>query len=139
MITTSDEKESNQRLLLNYGHTFGQALEGYFGINQKFLTHGEAVSLGIIAAGKLADQKYNLNTLKTNKLLLKDFKLPTKFSDLKIKRKINVNYLIKNLNNDKKRTINGIRFIISKKKGTGKIIYEKDKTLVKKSFMSIIS
>ena len=139
LITTSDEKESNQRLLLNYGHTFGQALEGYFGINQKFLTHGEAVSLGIIAASKLADQKYNLNTLKTNKLLLKDFKLPTKFSDLKIKRKINVNYLIKNLNNDKKRTINGIRFIISKKKGTGKIIYEKDKTLVKKSFMSIIS
>ena len=73
LITSSDEKESNQRLLLNYGHTFGQALEGYFGINQKFLTHGEAVSLGIIAASKLADQKYNLNTVKTNKYLLKKF------------------------------------------------------------------
>ena len=138
LITTSDEKESNQRLLLNYGHTFGQALEGYFGINQKFLTHGEAVSLGIIAASKLADQKYNLNTVKTNKDLLKNFKLPTNFSDLKIKKKININNLIKNLNNDKKRTIHGIRFIISKKKGNGQIIYEKNKNLIKQSFKTIL-
>ena len=137
LITTSDEKESNQRLLLNYGHTFGQALEGYFGINQKFLTHGEAVSLGIVVASKLVDQKYNLNTVKTNKLLLKNFNLPTNFSDLKIKKKINVNSLIKNLNNDKKRTIHGMRFIISKKKGTGQIIYEKDKNLIKQCFKSI--
>ncbi len=138
LITSSDEKESNQRLLLNYGHTFGQALEGYFGINQKFLTHGEAVSLGIIVASKLADQKYNLNTVKTNKQLLKNFKLPTNFSDLKIKKKINVNDLFKNLNNDKKRTIHGIRFIISKKKGTGQIIYEKNKDLIRQSFKTIL-
>ncbi len=139
LITSSDEKESNQRLLLNYGHTFGQALEGYFGINQKFLTHGEAVSLGIIAASKLVDKKYKLNTLNTNKNLLKNFKLPTNFSDLKIKNKININNLIKNLNNDKKRTIHGIRFIVSKKKGTGQIIYEKNKDLIKQSFKSILS
>jgi len=137
-ITTADEKENNQRLLLNYGHTFGQAIEGYFGINQKFLTHGEAVSLGIVAASKLADQKYKLNTLKINKLLLKSFKLPVNFTDLKIKKKMNINKLIKNLKNDKKRTYKGIRFIISKKKGTGQIIYEKNTALIKKSFMTVI-
>ena len=138
-ITTSDEKENNQRLLLNYGHTFGQAIEGYFGINQKFLTHGEAVSLGIVVASKLVDQKYRLNTSKMNKLLLKNFKLPIKFTDLKIKNKMNINKLIKNLNNDKKRTLEGIRFIISKKKGTGEIIYEKNNTLIKKSFLAIMT
>ena len=137
LITSSDEKESNQRLLLNYGHTFGQALEGYFGINQKFLTHGEAVSLGIIAASKLADQKYKINTIQENKKLLKNFKLPTNFSDLKIKKKIDINKLINNLNNDKKRTFYGIRFIVSKKKGTGQIIYEKNKNFIKQSFKSI--
>ena len=42
---------------------------------------------------------------------------------MKIK-KINMKTLINNLNNDKKRTIDGIRFIVSKK-GTGEIIYEK--------------
>ena len=138
LITTSDEKENNQRLLLNYGHTFGQAIEKYFGINQKFLTHGEAVSLGIVAASKLADQKYKLKTLKMNKLLLEKFKLPINFTDLKIKKKIDINKLIKNLDNDKKRTFNGMRFIISKKKGTGEIIYEKDSTLIKKSFNAIM-
>lgn len=138
LITSSDEKESNQRLLLNYGHTFGQALEGYFGINQKFLTHGEAVSLGIIAASKLADQKYNLNTLKVNKMLLKNFKLPVNFSDLKIKKKIDIDKLVENLKNDKKRTIKGTRFIVSKKKGTGQIIYEKNINFIKQSFKSIL-
>ena len=138
LITTSDEKENSQRLLLNYGHTFGQAIEGYFGINQKFLTHGEAVSLGIVVASKLVDQKYRLNTSKINKLLLKNFKLPIKFTDLKIKNKVNINRLIKNLNNDKKRTLEGIRFIISKKKGTGEIIYEKNNSLIKKSFLTIM-
>ncbi len=138
LITTADEKESNKRLLLNYGHTFGQAIEGYFGINQKFLTHGEAISLGIVAASKLADEKYNLNTTKINKTLLKNFNLPINFADLKIKKKINMKILINNLNNDKKRTIDGIRFIVSKKKGTGEIIYEKNISLIKKSFMAIM-
>lgn len=138
LITTSDERENNQRLLLNYGHTFGQAIEKYFGINQKFLTHGEAVSLGIVAASKLADQKYKLKTLKINELLLKKFKLPTNFSDLKIKKKIDVNKLIKNLDNDKKRTVEGLRFIISKQKGNGEIIYEKNTALIKKSFSIIL-
>ena len=138
LITASDEKENNERLMLNYGHTFGQAIEGYFGINQKFLTHGEAVSLGIIVASRLADQKYGLNTLKINKSLLKSFKLPINFDDLEIKKKKNINKLIENLDNDKKRTFQGIRFIISKKKGTGKIIYEKDTVLIKKSFESIM-
>jgi len=102
------------------------------------LTHGEAVSLGIVVASKLVDLKYKLNTSKMNKLLLTNFKLPIKFTDLKIKNKIDINRLIKNLNNDKKRTFEGIRFIISKQKGAGEIIYEKNNTLIKKSFIAIM-
>ena len=70
---------------------------------------------------------------------MKNFKLPIKFSDLKIKNKMNIKRLIKNLNNDKKRTVNGIRFIVSKKKGSGEIIYEKNIHLIKKSFMAIMA
>ena len=139
LITTSDERENNQRLLLNYGHTFGQAIESYFGINQSYMTHGEAVSLGIVAASKLADQKYKLKTINSNKSLLENFNLPTNLSDLKIKKKIDIKKLIRNLENDKKRTSKGMRFIISKKKGTGEIIYEQSNSLIKKSFLSIIS
>ena len=93
----------------------------------------------IVVASKLVDQKYNFNTFKRYKLLLKYFNLTKNFLYLKIKNKINVNSLIKNLNNDKKRTIHGMRFIISKKKGTGQIIYEEDKNLIKQCFKSILS
>ena len=138
MITSSDEKENNQRLLLNYGHTFGQAIESYFGINQNKITHGEAVALGIISASKLCDIKNKSKTLNNNKKIIKSFLLPTKISDLKINSKLNLNRLIKNLENDKKKTFSGIRFIISKKIGSGSIIYEKNNNFIKKSFKEII-
>ncbi|MCL4135695.1 UNVERIFIED_CONTAM: hypothetical protein GTU68_017532 [Idotea baltica] len=47
-IVAEDEKESGQRALLNFGHTFGHAIESVAGYG-KFL-HGQAVSLGMVAA-----------------------------------------------------------------------------------------
>ena len=49
IIVRKDEKEKNIRAILNLGHTFGHAIEA---INnyQKSLTHGEAVSIGILMA-----------------------------------------------------------------------------------------
>ena len=45
-----DEFDSNERLLLNYGHTFGHAVESA----SKFrISHGVAVGLGIMAAGTM--------------------------------------------------------------------------------------
>ena len=55
----SDFKESSSRLFLNYGHTFGQALESYFGLYQSFLRHGEAVSLGMCCASQLSSSLFN--------------------------------------------------------------------------------
>jgi 3-dehydroquinate synthase len=44
-VVEADEFESGERRILNYGHTFGHALEKICGI-----THGEAVSLGMVSA-----------------------------------------------------------------------------------------
>jgi len=46
-IVARDEHESNERALLNFGHTLGHALEAEGGYTR--LTHGEAVSLGMVA------------------------------------------------------------------------------------------
>lgn len=46
-IVSRDERESGDRLLLNFGHTLGHALEAAGGFTQ--FTHGEAVSLGMAA------------------------------------------------------------------------------------------
>jgi 3-dehydroquinate synthase len=46
-VVTADEREMGQRAILNFGHTIGHALEAESGYG---LLHGEAVSLGMIAA-----------------------------------------------------------------------------------------
>jgi 3-dehydroquinate synthase len=51
-IVTEDERESDRRQLLNFGHTVGHAIEASLGYQG--MRHGEAVSLGMIAAFRLA-------------------------------------------------------------------------------------
>jgi 3-dehydroquinate synthase len=51
-VVERDERESALRMVLNYGHTIGHAIEAATGFAQ--LTHGEAVSLGIAAEAALA-------------------------------------------------------------------------------------
>lgn len=48
VIVARDEREGGERAVLNFGHTIGHALEARGGFTE--LTHGEAVSLGMIAA-----------------------------------------------------------------------------------------
>jgi 3-dehydroquinate synthase len=51
-VVARDERESDLRMVLNYGHTIGHAIEAATGYAQ--LTHGEAVALGIAAEAALA-------------------------------------------------------------------------------------
>ena len=48
-IVASDEREEGDRALLNFGHTFGHALETETGFSARLL-HGEAVALGMVLA-----------------------------------------------------------------------------------------
>lgn len=45
-VVEHDEKETGERKLLNFGHTFGHAYEAYFGLNGYL--HGECVGLGMM-------------------------------------------------------------------------------------------
>jgi 3-dehydroquinate synthase len=47
-VVEADPTEKNQRRMLNYGHTIGHAIESASGFE---LLHGEAVAIGIVAAG----------------------------------------------------------------------------------------
>ena len=51
-VVERDERESDLRMVLNYGHTIGHAIEAATGFAR--MTHGEAVSLGIAAEAALA-------------------------------------------------------------------------------------
>jgi 3-dehydroquinate synthase len=52
-IVMADERETGERAILNYGHSFGHALEAETGFGATLL-HGEAVALGMCLAGDLA-------------------------------------------------------------------------------------
>ena len=51
-IVTKDEKENGIRAILNFGHTFGHAIEAHTGY--KKLSHGAAITLGMIIASKIS-------------------------------------------------------------------------------------
>jgi 3-dehydroquinate synthase len=48
-IVARDERETGERALLNFGHTFGHAFEAAAGFSGRLL-HGEAISLGLVLA-----------------------------------------------------------------------------------------
>ena len=51
-VVEQDERESDRRAILNFGHTIGHALEAFTGY-ERFL-HGEAVAVGMIQAAALS-------------------------------------------------------------------------------------
>ena len=51
-VVSADERESDLRRILNFGHTIGHALEAATGYTQ--LLHGEAVAWGMMAAASIA-------------------------------------------------------------------------------------
>ena len=51
-VVSEDERESDRRRILNYGHTIGHALEALGGY--KALVHGEAVGIGLVQEADLA-------------------------------------------------------------------------------------
>jgi 3-dehydroquinate synthase len=54
-VVAADERETGDRALLNFGHTFGHALEAETGFSSRLL-HGEAVAIGMALAFDFAAQ-----------------------------------------------------------------------------------
>jgi 3-dehydroquinate synthase len=51
-VVAADEREAGERALLNFGHTFGHAIEGGMGYGSWL--HGEAISAGMVMAAELS-------------------------------------------------------------------------------------
>lgn len=58
-IVEQDEKESNIRKFLNFGHTLAHALEAELGYGK--LTHGEAVAIGMLFALRVSEAYTEVN------------------------------------------------------------------------------
>ena len=77
-IVIEDELEtSGRRAILNYGHTFGHAIENVFGYGEYL--HGEAVAIGMHCAARLAASldMVNQEFVARQQKCLREFNLPT--------------------------------------------------------------
>lgn len=112
-VVSRDETEQGERRKLNFGHTFGHAIEKVAGI-----THGEAVSRGMAVAAALSVKKGLLTAAEDQRLraLLKKLELPTHVGS---ETKAVVNAIAK----DKKREGDSIHFVLLN--GIGSAIVEK--------------
>lgn len=54
-VVEKDEKDKGERMLLNFGHTYGHALEKYYGFEK--LSHGNAVAIGMYVITSLAEKR----------------------------------------------------------------------------------
>ena len=101
-IVNQDELEKGERRKLNFGHTFGHAFEKTTGVS-----HGEAVSIGMVVASKLSIKKRGLPTKEAERIetLLQRIGLPV---SIQAKRKSVLDALKK----DKKRKGNRIYFVL---------------------------
>jgi 3-dehydroquinate synthase len=77
-IIATDERETGERALLNFGHTFGHAIE--VGTGYGAWLHGEAVAAGMVLAGELSVRVTGMPTAENRRLkrLLSRFGLPVR-------------------------------------------------------------
>lgn len=137
-FASNDVKEHSLRLFLNYGHTFGQAIESHYGINQNYITHGEAVSLGMMCAARMQCKiSKNKKIIDLHEEILKKYDLPTKYYDVIKLKKPNILKLSKFLKNDKKRTIENVRFILCKDVGKPYILQGSSAKNIRDAFAQI--
>jgi len=107
-----DEFDKGPRLILNYGHTFGHAIEK---ITNYKIPHGMAVAHGINMSNFFSLQ-YKLINMK----IFKDIENQmSKIVDLSKLKKINARYFLEIVKKDKKNKKNQIRLILTK--GFGKM------------------
>jgi len=113
-IVAKDEFDrTGKRALLNFGHTIGHAIERA-GSYRNFL-HGEAVSLGIVAACRISTKKAGLRKEERDAIveLLRSFELPTSLPKKFARKKI-----LEALRFDKKFESGKIRFVVTSRIGS---------------------
>ena len=73
----NDERDTGERAILNFGHTFGHAIEKLGGYSA--ITHGEAVSVGALILTKITEEKglTEAGTAQRLRALLEKYSLPT--------------------------------------------------------------
>ncbi len=144
-VVALDEREDTSkqggRMLLNFGHTFGHAIETIPHLTPDPsdpslapLHHGEAIALGMVAACRAAQADQDLDPSVGDELVsvLTRVGLPTQIADL-----ISDSELIERMLHDKKSTANTLRVIYPNARGECKVVDNASAAAVGSGFSAI--
>ena len=114
-IVEADEKEQNLRAILNFGHTFGHALEAEAGYDGNLL-HGEAVSIGMVMAIELSKNLGHLSGQDAGRAVdyIRSIGLPTNINSIEGSTSWHPDGLIQHMQHDKKVSNGQLRFVLIK-------------------------
>lgn len=109
-VVSRDEKDSGERMLLNFGHTIGHAVEKTAGYTS--YTHGEAVAIGMVAAASIGEYLglTEAGTAERIRRILSSYQLP-------VKTEIASSDLAAAIHSDKKRLAGRIYAILLRRPG----------------------
>jgi 3-dehydroquinate synthase len=126
-IVSKDEKEAGLRAILNYGHTIGHAVEslmGYKGVN-----HGEAVAIGMVAAGHIAVELdfWEHSASDRQFTLIQKSSLPTQ-----IPAGLDIEEMLMALQSDKKVKSGQVRFVLPTQIGAATVTDQVSPDLIRR-------
>ncbi|HKZ07013.1 MAG TPA: 3-dehydroquinate synthase [Methylomirabilota bacterium] len=123
-VVERDEQEAELRAVLNYGHTIGHAMEAVTGFGR--WTHGEAVSLGIVAEARLAERLGLASGATTRRQveLLQAVGLPVKGSGAAPAA------VLEALGRDKKSRSGRVPFVLAPEIGRFKLVFDVPRELI---------
>lgn len=123
-VVAEDEREAGSRALLNFGHSFGHAVEKV--LNYRGMLHGEAVALGMAMASSLGVKLKMIKEIEKIKIekLLEKYSLPVRYSG------ISPEDVLEAMAADKKNSVGNVRLIIPHKIGRCEIVKNPDSALV---------
>ncbi len=125
-IVARDERESGERALLNFGHTFGHALEQVTGYGT--LLHGEAVAIGMLQAARLSTRQGIAGDEAARRLeaLLSAMELPTAPPP-----GLDPDALLDAMALDKKATASSLRFVLWHGAGSASVVGDVPRSAVR--------
>ena len=130
-IVEADEKEQDLRAILNFGHTFGHALEAEAGYDGNLL-HGEAVSIGMVMAIELSKNLGHLSGQDAGRAVeyIRSIGLPTNINSIEGSNSWHPDGLIQHMQHDKKVSNGQLRFVLIKDIGEAYLTADVEKKQV---------
>jgi shikimate kinase/3-dehydroquinate synthase len=110
-VVAADERDGGQRAVLNLGHTVGHAIEAASGYER--YRHGEAIGLGLLAALRLSDGPQLRDEVES---ILRRHGLPVALDPA-----VDIDQTLDALQRDKKRTAEGVGFVLLTEPGAPRI------------------